>query len=371
MSVSALAFSTRASDARGDTASLVREGKLGFIVSSIRYALADDPVASGACPAGMSANFLETYARQPGAQRRAEESERDFERRSFTEAMTGPGGENLCINPGLAPDPYFRELTSRTLVSAGIDLDGRASRASGVASGSQCAHDDFPGEQGRRGVDNQYLRVVGCIRGYQPGGLAHDFESEMLTGAWSIVIALSDVEDLRRDDDVTVGIHAGADPIQLSASGQALPFATYAIDADPRFQAVTRGRIRDGVLTTEPVDVRFHFSAAGQRFERSLRHARLEFTIHEDGAGDGYLSGYAPIEDVYRNQVGFNGNTFVAGAAANALGYTCNGIYAALQRMADGDRDPQTGRCSSISTQYRIRAAPAFVLEANNALEQP
>jgi hypothetical protein len=35
-----------------------------------------------------------------------------------------------------------------------------------------------------------------------------------------------------------------------------------------------------------------------------------------------------------------------------------------MKRLADGDRDPKTGQCTSISTQYRIKAVPAFVVDA-------
>jgi hypothetical protein len=49
---------------------------------------------------------------------------------------------------------------------------------------------------------------------------------------------------------------------------------------------------------------------------------------------------------------------------AGALGHSCNGAYYALYQAADGHRDPATGRCTSISTQYRVRVAPAFVVDA-------
>jgi hypothetical protein len=49
---------------------------------------------------------------------------------------------------------------------------------------------------------------------------------------------------------------------------------------------------------------------------------------------------------------------------AGALGHSCHGAYFALREAADGHRDPATGRCTSISTQYRITVAPAFVVEA-------
>jgi hypothetical protein len=45
------------------------------------------------------------------------------------------------------------------------------------------------------------------------------------------------------------------------------------------------------------------------------------------------------------------------------LEHTCNGAYYALKQFADGHRDPNSGQCSAISTQYRIKAIPAFVVD--------
>ena len=101
----------------------------------------------------------------------------------------------------------------------------------------------------------------------------------MFTGAWGILISLEGVDDIRNDDSVEVGIFANADPIQLSPNRKPLPNATYAIDQDPRFQAKTRGRIKDGVLTTEPADVRFHSITNSLHFDRPLDDARLQTTL--------------------------------------------------------------------------------------------
>ena len=46
------------------------------------------------------------------------------------------------------------------------------------------------------------------------------------------------------------------------------------------------------------------------------------------------------------------------------LGHTCNGAYYAIQDVADGHPDAKTGKCTSVSTQYRIKALPAFVVNA-------
>jgi hypothetical protein len=53
-----------------------------------------------------------------------------------------------------------------------------------------------------------------------------------------------------------------------------------------------------------------------------------------------------------------------ANGQARVLDHTCNGAYFELKRLADGHRDPKTGQCTSISTQYRIKVIPAFVVDA-------
>jgi hypothetical protein len=52
-----------------------------------------------------------------------------------------------------------------------------------------------------------------------------------------------------------------------------------------------------------------------------------------------------------------------ANGAAFVLGHTCHGAYQALLANADGHLDPETGANTSISTQYHIKAVPAFVVD--------
>ncbi len=173
-----------------------------------------------------------------------------------------------------------------------------------------------------------------------------------------------------------VGIYANGDPIQLSPTREALPNATYAIDQDPRFRATTHGRIVNGVLTTDPVDVRFHVITNSIHLERPLQDARLRMTFTPDGGLDGILAGYTPVEELYDFQYGFRNGKDAKGdpaplqlrtvssiGQAAVLGHTCQGAYYAMKQLADGHRDPKTGQCSSISTQYRIKAIPAFVVD--------
>jgi hypothetical protein len=193
---------------------------------------------------------------------------------------------------------------------------------------------------------------------------------------------------MRNSKNVEVGIYANADPIQLSPTREALPNATYAMDQDPRFRATTHGRIVNGVLTTDPVDVRFHKITNGIYLERPLQDARLRVTFTADGGMDGILAGYTPVDDLYDFQYGYrNGKDAKGGPAplqlrtissigqAAVLGHTCQGAYFAMKQLADGHRDPKTGQCSALSTQYRFKAIPAFVVDTatqsvNSALDK-
>ena len=365
------------------SAPFVRDGKAGFVVSHIKYALADGtPDLAVACPEGMSLQVEEIFAMAPEGKRRGGESDADYGKRlqaGGQKLSTGPKGEDLCMNPEVAePDPHYRTLKVDDIPVLGIDLDGQTSQTTGKPG--SCPHVDFPGAKGEPGIDNQFYRLVGCSRSYQPDGQSNGFDVEMLTGAWGILFALEGIDDLRSDEQVKVGIYANADPIQLSPTRAPLAYATYAMDQDPRFRATTTGRIENGVLITEPVDVRFRHVVNSIRLERPLKDARLQVTLSEDGALDGYLAGYTPIEDLYDFQYGYrNGKggdgkpaplglrSGSANGAARVLGHTCAGAYQAMHELADGHPDAQSGKCTSISTQYQVQALPAFVVDVASA----
>jgi hypothetical protein len=368
-------------------ASFVQNGEAGFVVTQFDYALSRDAKETGACPKGMTKGrkLDELFAGLPSAagantpaaqQGQAVQSREAQAAASRVVAQVLADGRNACMNPVAAgPDPNFRTVEAPNIPAYGIDLDGQDSHASGRPAPGTCAHDDFRGFDGERGIDNQFFRVVGCSAFLQPDH-SDVITTEMLTGAWGILIRLRGVHDIRNDDNVEVGFYASADPIQLGPTRQPLAFATYAMTQNPRFRATTRGRIVNGVLTTDPVDVRFWKTVNGIYLERPLRDARVRMTLSAQGALDGYLAGYTPVEDMYNLQYGYrngvDGNgkpvpeqqlVFTAVGSSLISGHTCNGAYHALVAAADGHRDPATGRCTSISTQYRIRAIPAFVVD--------
>jgi hypothetical protein len=376
----ALGSATPAADVSEVQSNVFQNGQAGFVVSHIAFALSKDASDTGACPDGMTQGNTELYSLTPEGHRHEGESDQDYGRRVNQGAQvlsTAPNGQNLCLNPEAgAPDPHFRTVTGKDVPAEGIDLDGQVSRANGKPAPGTCAHEDFRGTHGERGIDNQFYRLVGCSKSYQSTGQSNGYETGMYVGEWGILLTLKGVDNLRNAEDVEVGFYASADPLQLSPTREALPNATYAMDQDPRFRATAHGRIVNGVLTTDPVDVRFHYVVNSIHLERPLRDARLRMTFTPEGGLEGILAGYTPVEDIYDFQYGFrNGkdakgnpanNRLISGSAngqARVLDHTCNGAYFELKRLADGHRDPKTGQCTSISTQYRIKVIPAFVVD--------
>lgn len=350
------------------TGDFIRGGEAGFVVSHIEYALAGDAAETGACPGGMSLTLQEIHALTAEGKRRGGESDEAYMTRLQAAARqlgTAPDGRDLCMHPEAGgPDPHFRTVAGSAVTVSGIDLDGRATE------------EDFPGLDGGEGVDNQWFRAVGCSRSYQPSGQSNTFAIGMLSGSWGILLRLHGVDDLRNDELVEVSFLANADPIRLSPAREALTYATYTAQGDPRFRATAAGRIDNGVLTTEPVDVRFWSEVNSMYLERPLLDARLRVMLSEDGKLAGYLAGYSPVEAMYDVAFGYRSavksgqpaplqlRSGSANGAAAVLGHTCHGAYYALRQLADGHADPATGRYTAISTQYRIEALPAFVVDA-------
>jgi len=400
--------------ATAEQASFVQNGKAGFVVSEMQYALGQDATENGACPEGMTegiqrdgATGYAAYgpsagagqrpsavpapavpsaapapsapqpAAAPSAAQRPPGASNDEAERRFISSMMDPSRPNPCASPeSFKPDPKFRTVKVDNVKAFGIDIDGRDSRQKGKPMPGTCAHSDLLGMNGERGIDNQFYRAVGCSKAYQSTGPGNAWTIEMHTGAWGVLITLAGVDDIRNDDNVQVVFAANADPIELSPNREPLTNATYAMQQDPRFRATARGRIKNGVLTTDPVDVRIHKITNSIYLERLLKEARAQMTLSKDGVLEGYLAGYTPVEDLYNFEFGFrNGKNgkgqpadrrLIMGSAMGrsaTLTYTCNGIYYALHELADGNPDPSTGKCTSISTQYRIKAIPAFVVD--------
>ncbi len=272
---------------------------------------------------------------------------------------------DACQNPLSQPDPGFLTLDGPATVH-GFDLDGIDSRRAGSTAAS-CAHDDFVGHDGEAGIDNQYWRLMGCIDGYRPNGLMDrlfESNSKMTEGSYAILIEISGMDDPKNDDEIEVQLLSANAPATVDANGGIMQNVSVAVHEDPRYHnPVARGKIVDGILTTEPIDIRIKEKQQTSDNEYWFREARLRAEILEDGGIKGVIGAYWDTTNLYSfTNEQHIGEYHQGRNAAYNRGFMCAGLYHAMARVADGHPDPETGQCTSISTAFLFEAVPAFVI---------
>jgi len=326
--------------------------RLGFVVT--RWQLPIPEADPAACPQGLNPSEADYHGFTA-------EQRRDAARPRFETEPIG-GHPDTCRNPESFADPGF--LTARGDGPVlGLDLDGFHSSRMEPGPGT-CPHDDFRGVAGERGIDNQFWRLMGCVRGFQPKQVVQEGQASSVNikdGSFTLLIEVSGVDDVRSDGEVGVRVFSSRDSVQLDAAGNILAGSSHSAHEDPRYHSeVALGRIADGVLEAGPVDLHIEYKAQVYDTEYFLRDARIRMELlpQPGGGARGVVAGYWDLESLYRYQAGHRR----ARGAAVTLGYMCSGLYHALPRLADGHLDPETGHCTSLSTVYAFDALPAFVI---------
>jgi hypothetical protein len=321
----------------------------------------DEP---GDCPAGLNPTeadyFPEQWTRYMAERRRFRDSTGGF--LPWDHEILPP---DACQEPLSQPDPGFHTLDGPARV-AGLDLDGVDS-SSGDGKANACAHDDFTSPDGVPGIDNQQWRLMGCIRGYRPNDLMdrlHTSDTMVKEGGYAILLEISGMDDPQNDDAVEVEFLSAAGPVTTNAVGGVLDHVSLTAHADPRYQSTkARGRIADGILTTEPIDLWLKVKQQTQDNAVWYRDARIRAEVQEDGRIKGILGGYQDIGNFWSMlNEHMIGDRHQGRNAAFNRGFMCAGIYHAMSRVADGHPDPETGECTSISAAIKFEAVPAFVI---------
>lgn len=255
-----------------------------------------------------------------------------------------------CTNPEDFPQLASEYRTYEGKIAAGINLDGKTGKH------------DFSGPDGSRGVDNQLWRAVGCVRVFREGSERPTAKKTFISARAPTLIEVRGIDDATNDPEVTVNIYAAADPVVRDARGEALSRASFTLDPDPTLRATVRGRIENGVLTTEPADLRFNYKEQIVDSPRLFRAARLRATFKPDGTIDGGIYGYYDLASYYDSieQMTQNG--------ADLSGVSCPGVRQAIDRLADGFKDRRTGRYTAISSAYQFFGVPAFVIPDSRAI---
>lgn len=272
---------------------------------------------------------------------------------------------DACQDPLVQPDPGFLTLDGPAVLH-GLDLDGVDSRRADAEGGS-CPHDDFPGHDGAVGIDNQFWRLMGCIRGYRPNDLMdrlHKSNVMIKEGGFALLMEISGMDDPMNDDEIEVQIVSGNHPVTVNALGEVMRNVSYTTHEQARFHNErAKGKIVDGILTTEPIDLRIKVKQQTMDNEFWFRDARLRAEVLPDGRITGIVGAYWDIENVFwtlNDQ--WIGKHHQGRNAARSRGFMCAGIHHAMPRVADGHPDPETGQCTSISTALHFEAVPAFVI---------
>jgi hypothetical protein len=279
--------------------------------------------------------------------------------------ISGPGDENVCNNPkSFLTDPRHPPyLGVQSPVSYGLNLDGTTD---GRATPNSCEHPKFAGLNGEPAVDNQLYRALGCVRVYDgdirlKGG---DTPAEQRTrrSLNLYLIELRGLDDLRNDDEVEVGIYSTDDLSLRSPSGTELPHQSFRVTSNPRWHTRTKGRLINGVLTTDVVEVLYlswlipTTGAFGQASEHEFHDVRFQLSLRPDGTLTGIMGAYRPIENITTEGR-------CCKSMASVANHDCASEHKTFVAMADGHPDPVTGMCTMLSAAQRVEGIPAFVIQ--------
>jgi hypothetical protein len=158
-----------------------------------------------------------------------------------------------------------------------------------------------------------------------------------------LMFEVSGVDNLENDPDVTVRSYRGLDPIAVNSADQPAPGATQHIDYDRgrRYMGETHGRIVDGVLITDPMDLRVpavrnarNGLENGYTSEFTIRGMQLRVNLTATG-GKGYIAGYADLFSFWN----WLSKTWGQGSVLEASSFSPPSMYRALHQEADGYPD--------------------------------
>jgi len=268
----------------------------------------------------------------------------------------GRNGLNVCDHPTSFDDPSLEIIEGK--YAYGANLDGNKH---GRATSTSCEHKNFTGLNGEEGIDNQMYRLMGCVEAWKSyGHIENNANSHRLSsGLGMILIEVTDVENERNDESVSVSFFRGIGSYNLDSTGNPLPYASYGIDHEngrARYGDTVMGKIVNGVLTTKSADVHLPFFGNYQYMNQLFRDMQLELELSDDGEPmTGLITGYYGVDQFY---------SYVRGMLStfpNRHKFSCPAIYVAAHQLADGHPDPETGECTTLSSAFNIQAISAFI----------
>ena len=256
-------------------------GVMGFVVHHFVYSVIQ---GKDACPQGPALKNREIFlgGLDPAERERLEKKEHEAEfGQRWIASMSRPDGSNICSQYSQFPDrPHVRQVQSP--IAWGLNLDGDEGDGSGNSEG--CAHETFTSPDGEKGIDNQAYRAMGCTlewRGVDggQGDIVRGYDGFLASGEFTQAILLRGVDSLVNDDNVEVIYGNTPDRPMVDSAGKFIHGASFTIsDKAPRERNVLRGRIVNGVLMTQPQDIKLT-QTWGQSAQRDLRGTRSRWDL--------------------------------------------------------------------------------------------
>ena len=247
-----------------------------------------------------------------------------------------------AVQPLDYPDAVGKGLNLETVVGTyayGFDLGGPAANK-------------FLDPETHEKIDNQLWRALGCDDQFQATPpRAPYFQEEawmnFIDSAPGWVMQITGA-DLSKDGPVTVTLDRTIRHVERDALGGIRSDVTYALDPAPRSHNVLSGEIRNGVLSIHPTDIYLEGEMTWYA-ELLLKDAHMRMHS-EPGKLVGYWGGYTEWHRW-------------AYQCTSRPGSGCDGVayYRNLEKLADADPDPVTGKNRMISTTWRMEAVPAFL----------
>lgn len=312
---------------------------IGYVIDDFEWALYESEGAKSECPNGLNKmgprEQFKALFPEGGAKKSVIETQLAYE-----SEVWWPQGK-------IEPFPFY-EASGK--VVPGLNLDGRE------------GPNDFTSPDGKRGIDNQLYRALGCIENYRQKSSVLNFDKTFFkkNQISRMLIQLTDVDSLVNDDDVTVTTYRGQDPLMTDASGAGyLPGGTQRLDIKwgKEFINSAKGKIVDGILITEPLD--FYLPLEIARDEGAnwwIRGARFSLNLTPERA-EGLVAGYADLDRFYysRNRVWSTHHLSYGQESSISL-------FKSLKRLADGYPDPVTGENTAISSAMNLKLVQVYIL---------
>lgn len=332
------AIVTTATFAGDDRPATLRNGKIGYVMTDLYWAIYQTPDAKEECPKGFNGGPREQFAVLFP----------DHESQSVEDTQLRQEIETW--HPTAEPDTFpFYEVEGK--YSYGLNLDGNVDP------------NDFTHPDGEEGIDNEVYRAVGCIIGFRgPDGVEFIFQNKAIADRRynRMMIELSGVDDLENDDEVTVTLYRGLDRLLTDATGmRVMPGGSQRVDMRWGEDLVrqTTGKIVDFVLTTDPIaDVVIPWMNLNVPTVQIIRDMRLELNLTPTRA-EGLVAGYADVDTWYKQLIRNDSTHHLSNGQISGIS-----LYKALRRLADAYPDSETGANTAISTALDVKLVQVFIV---------